>query len=93
MSDPSLTGYRLDKHEDKLDALQTLLTTHVDDDHDIQFEIRSDIRVIKMQVSQLIESVDTLTAKTSTTWDYVNKALGAVAFVGFLLMAFKYLGH
>ncbi len=91
MPDNPLTDYRLDKHEEKLDAMQALLTTHVDDDHDIQSEIRSDISVIKTQVGFITDEIKKLSAKTSTTWDYVQKALGAISFLTLLLMAFKYI--
>jgi len=91
MADNNLTDYRMDKHEQKLDVVQALLSTHVDDDNDIQSEISSDIKVIKVQLAYLLEETKKWSAKTNNNSDWIAKAIGGAMLLSFLVMAYKYL--
>jgi hypothetical protein len=87
----SLQKYQIEQLHTIQGEIKTILSTHVDDDHDVQLEINSSLQVLKVQVTAIQDELKKLSAKTSTTWDYVQKALGGGALIGFLLMAMKYI--
>lgn len=105
-----LKKYQIEQLHTITGEIKTILSTHVDDDHEVQMETNSSLmetnsslRVLLVQVASIQDElkklsaktsteIERLSAKTSTTWDYVQKALGALALIGFLLMAAKYLG-